>query len=277
MKPIRLQSHYPRQIEFRYLAIIRKILKDYHVIVLNSLEHNLATILRKDDNNNNNITDVVNNDDWYDRLQALLFGITVFQGSNTTSHNAAILSVASAVKDVAQRNFRRAANVSLGVEILGGESSRKLVDRWASENVKLITKMVDEEKQAIGKIVSQAYSSGLSGRATVAQIKERFKISDNKAKLIARNEVGNLSGQFQQTLSLENGFELYEWIATFDERVRKTHFAMNGKICTWKDATVYKDSIEDTVWKSRASIGGVQLHPAMDYRCRCTSASIVNF
>lgn len=268
-RKIVIKSSFPKQMEFKYLAVLRRLLKAWHQLLLEQVESNLPYILNNDDS--------TNNDDWHDRLQLLINAVTIYQGTLVDSQRPSVLNIAMAIQQIQIRNFKKISNDVLGVGILGGESSRKLVYRWSSDNVKLITKMLDEEKQAISVIVGNAYSSGLSNKQATSKIKEQFKVSDNKAKLIARNEIGNLAGQFQKVLSEENGLPIYEWLSSLDERVRKTHRAMHGKICRWDDATVYKDSVEDKVWKQRSLIGGVELHPAMDIRCRCTSASIVNF
>ncbi len=50
---------------------------------------------------------------------------------------------------------------------------------------------------------------------------------------------------------------------------------LEGKVCSWNDAEIYKNAEADKKWKSRASIGGVNLHPSQDIMCRCTSVAII--
>jgi hypothetical protein len=50
---------------------------------------------------------------------------------------------------------------------------------------------------------------------------------------------------------------------------------LEDKICSWKDANIYKDK-EEQKWKKRDGVKAVLLHPGQDILCRCTSVAIIN-
>ena len=55
-----------------------------------------------------------------------------------------------------------------------------------------------------------------------------------------------------------------------DGGVRASHKALEGKICSWLDATIYKNQVGED-WKKRQSISGVLEHAGADIMCRCTN------
>ena len=65
------------------------------------------------------------------------------------------------------------------------------------------------------------------------------------------------------------GLELYVWSTSGDEKVRPSHKLMDGLLCRWDDATVYREDGGKT-WKPRPA-GAVRLHPGMDIQCRCVA------
>ncbi len=111
------------------------------------------------------------------------------------------------------------------------------------------------------------------------QIEERFAVSENRARLIARDQVGKLNGRLTKRRSQEAGLDLYRWNTAGDERVRSTHKKLNNKICKWDNDTVYADSVADARagnWKSRSGAGMFVGTPGQDIQCRCTSIPIVD-
>lgn len=90
----------------------------------------------------------------------------------------------------------------------------------------------------------------------------------NRARLIARDQVGKLNGELQQQRQADLGIERYIWRTVGDNAVRPSHAAMDGETCRWDDPTVY---LSGSRWANRSSIGGVEEHPGQDYQCRCSA------
>ena len=90
---------------------------------------------------------------------------------------------------------------------------------------------------------------------------------ENRAKLIARDQVSKLNGEIAQLRQRNIGIERYYWRTMTDERVRPEHQSMDGLMCRWDDPSVYSADKGKT-WKPRTG-DMVRLHPSEDYQCRC--------
>jgi SPP1 gp7 family putative phage head morphogenesis protein len=153
--------------------------------------------------------------------------------------------------------------------------NRAIIESWARENARLITNMIDDEQQRVASIISSTFRRGGQIIDARKEIQVALNVSKKRADLIAQNEYGNLYGQLERLNNEQLGIEYYEWNSRLDKRVRRSHAVLEGKICRWDDPTVYKDSLDDKEWKPRSSIGGVNLHPSQDIRCRCVGYSII--
>lgn len=151
---------------------------------------------------------------------------------------------------------------------------RELVKSATLTNARLIKSIEDKFLDEVAITIQTSYSSGLSANTITKQIKQKFGVTENRARLIARDQIGKLHSDVVRDEHLTLGITEYKWLTSNDERVRASHKVMNDKICSWFDATIYKDSVNDKEWKKRSSIGGVELHPGQDYQCRCDEIAI---
>jgi SPP1 gp7 family putative phage head morphogenesis protein len=215
--------------------------------------------------------------DWEVELERMLTEL----GLTEVAYTALITRLREEGEKVRKHVFNQLVTVveDRKVPIVKGYASlpenKAIIESWAKENARLITKMVDDEQQRVASIISSTFRRG--GKITDArkEIQEALNISKKRADLIAQNEYGNLYGQLERQQNEQLGIEYYEWNTRLDERVRRSHKVLEGKICRWDDPTVYKDSLDDKTWKKRATIGGVSLHPSQDIRCRCVGYSII--
>jgi SPP1 gp7 family putative phage head morphogenesis protein len=215
--------------------------------------------------------------DWEQELERMLTEL----GLTEVAYTALITRLREEGEKVRKHVFNQLVTVveDRKVPIVKGYASlpenKAIIESWAKENARLITKMIDDEQQRVASIISSTFRRG--GQITDArkEIQTALNISKKRADLIAQNEYGNLYGQLEKQNNEQLGIEYYEWNTRLDERVRRSHKVLEGKICRWDDPTVYKDSLDDKEWKQRSSIGGVNLHPSQDIRCRCVSYSII--
>jgi SPP1 gp7 family putative phage head morphogenesis protein len=145
---------------------------------------------------------------------------------------------------------------------------------WTAAYARLITSIPDQMLTQVEGIVQTAVRSGADPRVTARQIRDRFGVTEARARLIARTEVAKLNSDITQARNQALGLTTYVWSTSGDERVRESHAAMNGKLCKWDDPTVYSDDGGET-WEPRSSIGGVEEHPGRDFQCRCVSAAVI--
>lgn len=158
------------------------------------------------------------------------------------------------------------------------ESNSNITDEmklWAIENARLIKTIPERMLDKVAEIVYASVRSGESVRSLTIKLREAFDISKNRAKIIARDQISKLNGNITRARNLSLGITEYQWLSARDERVRHSHEVLEGKVCSWNDAEIYRNSINDKVWKKRLSIKATDTHPSQDIMCRCTSVAII--
>jgi uncharacterized protein with gpF-like domain len=120
------------------------------------------------------------------------------------------------------------------------------------------------------------------------QIKEEFKVSDGRAKVLARDQTSKMNTSISAIRQVNLGIDCYVWKTVEDERVvgkpggvypkttklHKNHYIMQGLLCKWADPNVYSDD-KGATWKLRTA----QMphnHPGDDIMCRCRPAPFID-
>jgi SPP1 gp7 family putative phage head morphogenesis protein len=147
---------------------------------------------------------------------------------------------------------------------------------WVSENTALIRSIPEKMLDKVADTIYDSVRNKRGVRELATILKKNFDVSRNRAKIIARDQISKLNGNITRARNLSLGITEYQWLSARDERVRHSHDVLEGKICSWNDAEIYKNAEIDKKWKSRSSIGGVNLHPGQDIMCRCTSVAIIS-
>ena len=131
------------------------------------------------------------------------------------------------------------------------------IKKWQPEE---ITKMRD--------VVGQMAIDGES-RLTIEQyIQNQFKVSQRKAKFLARNESSIAVTEYLSAKYQEEGFTEFKWITNMDGRERKLHRELNGKIFRFDNPPIiYVDEKRGIVQRGL---------PAETYNCRCTFVPILD-
>ena len=126
------------------------------------------------------------------------------------------------------------------------------------------------------------------GRTLRQQIKEEFKISDGRAKVLARDQTSKMNTSISAIRQVNLGIDCYVWKTVQDERVvgtpggvypkttklHKNHYIMQGLVCKWADPNVYSDDKGKT-WKPRTA-EMPHNHPGDDIMCRCRPAPFID-
>lgn len=126
------------------------------------------------------------------------------------------------------------------------------------------------------------------GRTLRQQIKEEFKVSDGRAKVLARDQTAKMNTSISAIRQVNLGIECYVWKTVEDERVvgkpgglypkgtklHKNHYIMQGLLCKWADPNVYSDDKGKT-WKNRTA-EMPHNHPGEDIMCRCRPAPFID-
>ena len=189
--------------------------------------------------------------------------------------------VVNTANNVNRDRFNRQTSKTFGIDLKGAlaSSGKAVQDQLEIDrqlNASLIKSVATEFKQEIADTIMTNVQSGQRSTDLITQIKERYHVSQSRAKLIARDQTSKLNGSLVKARAEAVGSKTYIWSAVGDERSRPDHTAMNGKLCKMDDPTVFSDDNGET-WKKRKQIGGVELHPSQDYNCRCNMLPVVEF
>ena len=130
--------------------------------------------------------------------------------------------------------WKAQVRAAFGVDILANNPGLpELLASWEQANVDLITKLTDDQVASLRGLMRDAVIGGLNRRELSAQLQERLEISDKRARLIARDQIGKLNGNLQESRQVSAGVKQYIWRTVGDERVRATHRVKNGKVFDW--------------------------------------------
>lgn len=102
------------------------------------------------------------------------------------------------------------------------------------ENVSLIKDIQREYAKSVEVIINHGTRTGKSLKDIQTDIQRRLKITENRAKLIARDQTGSIFGQMTAKRHKEAGILKFRWSTSSDEKVRDKHRDLDGKEFTYK-------------------------------------------
>jgi len=148
---------------------------------------------------------------------------------------------------------------------------QRMVDTWRDHNVALIESGIlgpsadPALRQGllgdVSRTVEEAHHEGLRVERLAYDLRERFRVSDSRAELIARDQVLKLNGQIDRQRQQQAGITEYIWRTSRDERVRETHAILDGTRQSWATPPEVAP--------------GRYEHPGGDYQCRCSAEAII--
>lgn len=207
--------------------------------------------------------------DWAVRIKEILESIRI-GSTQFFPEEDVLMEIAQQINNHDLREIRRAVRLVLGVDVLVSEPwLADYMKSFAAENVALITSIRDQSLDWIEGAVQRGIRAGKRHEELSREIRERYEVTKSSARLIARDQTAKFNGQITRAMQKQIGIDEYIWQSSGDERTRKSHSVMDGKVCRWDDPTIYREQGSDE-WLSRSSIGGVNQHPGQDVQCRCT-------
>ncbi|MCW1825710.1 minor capsid protein [Enterobacter asburiae] len=119
---------------------------------------------------------------------------------------------------------------SMGINIYRNEPwLAEMMDVWVSENVSLITNIPADQVAKMEGIISRAVMNGSSSKTLKEAIMAEFDISEQRAKLIAEDQIGKANAALTRHRLKDAGIERYVWRGVMDSRERPAHKAREGK------------------------------------------------
>lgn len=157
-----------------------------------------------------------------------------------------------------------------GIVTIDRDKTISGVDQQAfvRRNVKLIKSIPKQLFADVQAELTDAWNVGRDRAVLARNIEERFDVTENRAKLIARDQVSTLFSQVNQKRQRDLGITRYEWDTAQDERVRgdpgglypdavPSHYDRQGEVFSYDDPPE----------------GG---HPGEAINCRCVAVPIID-
>lgn len=183
-----------------------------------------------------------------------------------------VVETGDEVSNWARSAFQRYAAKAVGVNLIRAEPwLGGLLESWSASNARLIRSVGARYLDDVAGRAQDMVRQGKSQAEFAKELRERYRLTRARAKLIARTEVAKLNGQITKTRQLSLGVKTYTWRTSGDERVRRAHARLEGMECRWDDDSVYRRPGE-TEWRKRSTIGAFIGDPGQDFQCRCTAA-----
>lgn len=169
--------------------------------------------------------------------------------------------------------------IDLGIKYEMNEKIREEMTNIYNENMQLNVRNFDNEQiSRLREMIEKNVLEGFNRTKMIDAIQTEFEISKNRAKFISRQETSIFMSELRDLRYKDVGIKFYQFLTSNDIRVRDSHKVMAHRYCTFDDANIYCDSLEDLKkgnWKSRKNIDGVCEHPGFDFGCRCVSKPII--
>lgn len=162
---------------------------------------------------------------------------------------------ANAQKKASDQQLKDQLNKLTGID-LGGvfddEALRPAVEEAIAANVALIKSIPSQYADKLESIVMAGIQAGKPSKAVMQEIKALGQSTDNRARLIAVDQLGKINSRITQMRQQSIGITHYTWSTSHDERVRHSHRLRDGEMFAWNDPPA-------------------DGHPGQPIRCRCVA------
>lgn len=123
----------------------------------------------------------------------------------------------------------------LGIGNSSATVERSILKGWVTENTQLVVNMNVEQLGKLETLFLRALRDGTRSAQLEADVGAILGGSVNRARLIARDQIGKLNGQLDRQKQTEAGLDSYIWRGALDERERPTHVAREGDVFLWSN------------------------------------------
>lgn len=100
---------------------------------------------------------------------------------------------------------------------------------WEADNIALISSIPEQYLPQLRNRIITAVRRGDTPTKLMKEIRDSFNLPENRARLIARDQIGKLNGQLTRIRQNELGITDYLWRGMLDSRERALHVEREGK------------------------------------------------
>ncbi len=198
-------------------------------------------------------------DDWGAKLKGVFTRLAAMSANVSTWAIGQANAVASMVLGDVDTRLTASIKQSLKVDItgmLGREGSiRDAMGVAVKANIELITSIPEQYLEKVEQAVVEAMADGLRHEEIIDEIERIGGVTESRAKLIARDQIGKLNSDFNRIRQTDLGIDEYTWSTSGDERVRDEHADLDGKTFRWNDPPP-------------------EGHPGEPIQCRCVAIPV---
>ena len=206
----------------------------------------------------------VRGDAWSDDMDRTLSDVRLSIDDELPDRGFTASVSASRVSDFNLSQWRHIVKAAVGIDLFTAEPwLRPELSSWARETANLIGSLEDDAVRQVSLWTDRGIREGWRWEDIAKNIEDRFDVSRNRARFIARDQIGSLNGQLTERRQHGAGVKKYFWRDSRDERVtgnpdglypkaKPSHWARNGESFDW----------------NHPPEGG---HPGRRPLCRCTA------
>lgn len=166
-------------------------------------------------------------------------------------------------KDIMYSNVKTKMNIDLN-DIVKTEKLQQFINAKTLETASYYEKFITERTKNLGATTLRLASAGKSVEDMTNTLNEYAQAGDNRARLIARNEIKTFNAQLTKKRATVLGVKKAIWLSSLDERTRECHEARHGEEF-------------DLSQGCYSSCDGMYLQPSEEINCRCTYEMVVSY
>ena len=249
------KPRYPHGLELEYQRAYRKLWGRFRDLVnSDAFTAKLQRLLTK---YQVNVTDGID-----DELDDVLTGIEV---GEALVPDALLEQIAGAyarrVQDWNEAEAARSIEGVRGISVNLSEQSLMVQrETFVARNVRLIRGVAEEQRKRIADAILEGIQAGRGIGDIQDAIGAAVDIGENRARLIARDQVASYNGSLTEERMLANGVDKFIWSTSLDERVRASHAELEGQVFEWANPPI---------------VDGEEATPGIPVNCRCVAITVI--
>lgn len=216
-------------------------------------------------------TGTLTTDSWVNELDSTMGDVNSWLDRNPgiSDPRSVALGVALETSNFNQQQWRKIVKAVLQVDLFKSEPwLLTKVEAFVFENVALIKSIQNQSLARIEQQVILGIQRGDRWERIRDMIKKEYGRSENRARLIARDQVGKLNGDLTHARQVDIGVTHYVWRTSLDERVRGNPF----KNPVPQGQNHWDRENEMFPWAEPPPDG----HPGFPIQCRCYAEPAMN-
>lgn len=135
---------------------------------------------------------------------------------------------------------------------------KEAVDEAVAANIALINSIPQQYLDRVEQAVMASLQAGTLNDTLADDLLKIEGVTKNRAKLIARDQLGKINSRLSQIRQQSLGITHYFWSTSHDERVRDRHRRWDGDLIAWDNPPI-------------------DGHPGQAVQCRCTAIPDLDF